>query len=274
VRPRLRTAIGARPLLHSGVVAAPDKARDRQRRFYDEECDPEFEITRPHNCGRLYQFLIEHKFSTGVRMLGLSLDGRTVLEVCCGSGMMSEKFARAGAAVTGLDFSSAAIARARERARRYGIEANFRVGDAEHLPFEDRSFDIVAVHDGLHHVADPARAINEMARVAREGVVILDPARAAITRLAVRLGIAEEVEEAGNEIKRLAPREVAAILLAAGYRHVRWRRTLMYYPHRPWQWWRVFDRRVAFTASRAAFWSTDLVLRRFGNKLALAARRE
>jgi hypothetical protein len=32
--------------------------RASQRHYYDEACDPEFEITRPHGCGRLYQFYI------------------------------------------------------------------------------------------------------------------------------------------------------------------------------------------------------------------------
>jgi SAM-dependent methyltransferase len=251
-----------------------DKTRASQQHFYDEECDPEFEIARPHNCGWLYQFLIEEKFHSGIRMLGVDLGGKSVLEVCCGSGMMSEKFARAGAIVTGLDFSSAAIARAHERARRYGFEANFCVGDALNLPFADRSFDIVAVHDGLHHLNDPARAIREMARVALNGVIILDPMRAAITRLAVWLRISVDVEEAGNEVKRVVPNEVATILRRDGYARIRWRRTLMYYPHRPWHWWRYFDNAAAFAAFRTAFWCTDLLFGRFGNKLALSARRE
>ncbi|MEE9143231.1 MAG: hypothetical protein V3U06_00490, partial [Candidatus Binatia bacterium] len=55
-----------------------------QRHYYDEVCDPEFEITRPHGCGRLYQFLISHKFQVGLEVLELDLAGRTVLEVCCG----------------------------------------------------------------------------------------------------------------------------------------------------------------------------------------------
>jgi 2-polyprenyl-3-methyl-5-hydroxy-6-metoxy-1,4-benzoquinol methylase len=255
-------------------VGTDQRLWSRQRQFYDEECDAEFEIARPHNCGRLYQFLIEHKFRTGLQMLRLELAGRSVLEICCGSGMMSEKFARAGAAVTGIDFSSAAIARAQERARRYGFAARFLVGDAENLAFDDRSFDIVAVHDGLHHLDDPPRAIREMARVAREGVMILDPASAAITKLAVRLGITGEMEEAGNQIKRLVVSEVAAILREAGYGGVRWRRALMYYPHRPWHWWRWFDRAPALAAFRMAFWCGDLAFGRYGNKLSLAARRE
>src|ERR1700733_7819607 len=88
-----------------------------QRRFYEEDCDAEFEIARPHECGELYDYLIERKFQTGCEVLGVSLAGRTLLEICAGSGMMSEKFARAGAIVTVTDFSPAAISRARERAR-------------------------------------------------------------------------------------------------------------------------------------------------------------
>ena len=56
------------------------------------------------------------------------------------------------------------------------------------------------------------------------------------TRLAVPLKIAEDVEDAGNEVKRLAPREVASVLKECGFREVAWRRTLLYYPHRPWRW--------------------------------------
>jgi SAM-dependent methyltransferase len=260
-------------VMDNGVAAGLDDTRERQRAFYDEECDPEFEIARPHDCGQLYGFLIEHKFRVGLRTLGLALGGRSVLEVCCGSGMMAEKFACAGASVTGIDFSPAAIARARERARRYRFAARFVVADAENLAFADRSFDVVAVHDGLHHLARPERAIREMARVARDGVLILDPARAALTRLALWAGIAVDVEEAGNEVKRLVPREVAAILRAEGYRSVRWERSLMYYPHQPSGWLRWFDRAPAFAAFRAAFWCMNLACGRWGNKLALAARR-
>jgi SAM-dependent methyltransferase len=254
------------PLVHEG-------SRSQQRHFYDEECDPEFEIARPHGCGRLYDFLLEHKFRTGLGVLGLDMAGMSVLEICCGSGMMAEKFARASANVTAADFSPAAIARARERARRYHFDATFLVADAENLAFANHSFDIVAVHDGLHHLDNPERAISEMARVARRGVLILDPAQAALTKVAVWLGIAVEVEEAGNQVKRLAPEAVAVTLREHGYGNVRWRGTLMYYPHQPGRLFRWFDQPAAFLSYRIFFVATNLVLGRFGNKLALAALR-
>src|SRR5438105_10281686 len=176
-----------------------------QEQYYDEACDQEFEISRPHACGRLYQYLIRQKFWAGLELLGLDLAGKTVLEVCCGSGMLTEHLAHLGARVTGTDLSTGAIRRAGERARRYAFRAEFLVADVGRLPFPDRSFDVVVVHDGLHHLEDPLRAVGEMARVARHGVLILEPARAALTQLAVRLGIAHEVEEAGNHVYRFAP---------------------------------------------------------------------
>jgi SAM-dependent methyltransferase len=247
--------------------------RSSQRHYYDEDCDPEFEINRPHHCGRLYQFLIGYKFRMGLEALGLELSGRTVLELCCGSGMLAEALAQCGAKVTGIDLSSAATARARERARRYGFTAEFLVADAERLPFPDRSFDVVAVHDGLHHLDDPYRAVGEMARVAREAVLILEPARAALTGMAVRAGLAEEIEEAGNYVYRLVPSEIAAYLRQQGFPHAAWRRTLMYYPHEPFAWFRWFDRAPLFWLFRSCFWGVNLVLGRWGNKLALAGMR-
>lgn len=270
--------VGARPGdVSSGTgsdsharVIEPDW-RGLQRHYYDEECDPEFEIRRPRECGRLYQFLIQQKFLVGVRVLALPLAGATVLEVCGGSGMMAEKFSRAGAIVTATDFSFAAVGRMRERARRHNFKLRALTADAEKLPFPDRSFDVVTVHDGLHHLERPERAIREMARVAGKGVLIMDPANAALTRLAVNLGIAEDVEDAGNEVKRLDPRAVAGILRECGFDDVRWRRTLMYYPHLPGRVFRWFDNPAAFIAARGLFAGVNLALGRFGNKLALAA---
>jgi SAM-dependent methyltransferase len=246
---------------------------EQQRHYYDEECDPEFEIERPHGCGRIYDYLIEHKFQDGMRVLATPLRGRSVLEVCAGSGMMAEKFAHAGADVTATDFSPAAIARAHERARRHGFSMRLTVAAAERLPFRDRNFDVAAVHDGLHHLERPERAIAEMARVARYGVLIMDPAQAALTRVAVRAGIAEDVEEAGNPVRRLDPVRVAALLRRSGFGEIRWRRRVMYYPHRPWEWLRWFDHPVSFAAFRAAYAGGNLALGRWGNKLALAALR-
>lgn len=249
-------------------------SRARQRHFYEEAGEPDFEIERPHNCGRLYQYLINYKLRAALRLLDQPLNGRSLLEVCGGSGLMAEKFAREGARVTVSDFSTAAVQRARERARRYGFMATFTVADAERLPFADGSFDVVAVHEGLRHLDYPERVLSEMARVAAQVLIVMEPANAMLTAWAVRLGLSVNVEEAGNEVKRLSPGKVASLLKTQGFARVRWRRALMYYPHVPLNWFSWFDNRLAFTAFRAGFTLTNFVLGPAGNKLAVVAQRQ
>ena len=56
-----------------------------------------------------------------------------------------------------------------------GLTADeLREGDALRLPFDDRSFDLVCEFSALHHIAQPARAISEMLRVAKRGIFISD----------------------------------------------------------------------------------------------------
>ena len=95
----LGTEVTAYPDIHNCFEKARSAQR-KQQRFYEEDCDPQFEIARLRECGQLYHYLIDRKFQAGREVLGLDLAGRTLLEICAGSGMMSEKFARAGAIVT------------------------------------------------------------------------------------------------------------------------------------------------------------------------------
>jgi ubiquinone/menaquinone biosynthesis C-methylase UbiE len=56
-----------------------------------------------------------------------------------------------------------------------GLTADeLREGDALRLPFDDQSFDLVCEFSALHHIAQPARAVSEMLRVAKRGIFISD----------------------------------------------------------------------------------------------------
>lgn len=68
--------------------------------------------------------------------------------------------------------------------------------DAEALTFDDESFDFCIVHSGLHHCYSPHRALLEMYRVARRGILLFEPYDNLITRLGVRLNIGQEYEHA------------------------------------------------------------------------------
>lgn len=92
--------------------------------------------------------------------------GQRVLEVGCGIGTDLVRFAKGGALVTGIDLSATAIELARKNFAHAGLPSpDLRVGDAETLPFESQSFDVVYGHGVLQYAADPAAILRECARV-------------------------------------------------------------------------------------------------------------
>jgi ubiquinone/menaquinone biosynthesis C-methylase UbiE len=89
-----------------------------------------------------------------------------VLDVGCGTGLMSARLTASGRRVTGIDLSAAMIARAR---RRRGVNHEFIEGDAENLPVASGSFDAVVNLISFHHYPNPTRALAEFHRVLRPG---------------------------------------------------------------------------------------------------------
>jgi 2-polyprenyl-6-hydroxyphenyl methylase / 3-demethylubiquinone-9 3-methyltransferase len=100
------------------------------------------------------------------RMFG-GFQGKRVLDVGCGGGLLAEALAREGAAVTGLDPSEKSLEAARAHAAKAGLRISYVRGTAESLP--DGPFDLVMAVDVLEHVADLERAVAEMARVLAAG---------------------------------------------------------------------------------------------------------
>jgi ubiquinone/menaquinone biosynthesis C-methylase UbiE len=93
-----------------------------------------------------------------------------VLDVACGSGNASLAAARrAWGNTTGLDYVPELLARGRERAAAEGLEVDFVEGDAERLPFEDASFDVVTSTFGAMFAPNQQRAADELLRVCRPG---------------------------------------------------------------------------------------------------------
>ena len=66
--------------------------------------------------------------------------------------------------------------------------------DAENLTYADDSFDFAFVADGLHHTSAPHRAMLEMYRVARRGIVVIESRHSLLLRLGNRLGFSSEYE--------------------------------------------------------------------------------
>ena len=99
----------------------------------------------------------------------VSLEGKRVLDIGCGGGLLAEEFAKAGAEVTGIDPSLESLAAARVHARQHGLDIEYRHGVAEEVPFADDEFDLVYCCDVLEHVSDVDRSVGEAARVLEPG---------------------------------------------------------------------------------------------------------
>lgn len=95
--------------------------------------------------------------------------GLDVLDVGCGQGIDLASYASAGARVTGIDLTPRHVQLAREHMAAMGLAGTVVEGDAESLPFSDRSFDRVSSNGVLHHTPDLPAALREIRRVLRPG---------------------------------------------------------------------------------------------------------
>lgn len=96
--------------------------------------------------------------------------GQTVLDVGTGTGVVAITARRVGGVVTGLDLTPELLARAGEHAVLAEVkDIVWREGDAENLPFADRSFDVVLSQFGHMFAPRPEVATREMLRVLKPG---------------------------------------------------------------------------------------------------------
>ncbi len=95
--------------------------------------------------------------------------GERILDLATGTGWTARVVARLGATVVGVDLGPSLVAAASERAKAEGLDIEYRVGDAESLPFADGEFDAVISTCGVMFATRPEAAAAELARVCRPG---------------------------------------------------------------------------------------------------------
>jgi SAM-dependent methyltransferase len=106
-----------------------------------------------------------------VERLGLK-KGDVVLDVACGTGNTAIPAARAGAEVTGIDIAPNLIEQAIARNEAESLTAEFDVGDAEAMPYDNDSFDVVLTMFGAMFTPQPDVTAAELKRVCRPGGLI------------------------------------------------------------------------------------------------------
>ncbi len=135
--------------------------------------DPLPQEMQQHTYSIMYQIEGVHWWFVGRRRIiesflepvcsNLDSDRPRILDIGCGTGANLEMLSRFGEA-EGVDVSTEALAFCRER----GLQ-NVRQGEAEHLPYEDGSFDLVTGLDVVEHLDDDVKGLREMRRVLRTG---------------------------------------------------------------------------------------------------------
>jgi ubiquinone/menaquinone biosynthesis C-methylase UbiE len=102
--------------------------------------------------------------------------GQHVLDVACGPGILSLMVAPLvgnDGSVMGIDLAPGMVELAKKKAHEAGLTSvTFREADAEDLPFQDDSFDVVLCNHGLVHTTDRAKAMREMWRVIKRGGIV------------------------------------------------------------------------------------------------------
>ncbi|MCX6616973.1 MAG: hypothetical protein NTZ98_12870 [Acidobacteria bacterium] len=127
------------------------------------------------------------------------------------------------------------------------------------------------VHDGLHHLPDAYRGVREMLRVCSTAAVIVEPADAPLTRLALKVGLAGDYEEAGNYVYRLRTDKLRRLFSEENVRGSVMRQDLVYY--QPWTFriYRLFARQPMFSLFRLFFYVANVLFGRWGNSLKAVA---
>ncbi len=123
--------------------------------------DPESEFRTLHQINPLRLEFINER---------APLEGKKVLDVGCGGGILSESMATRGARVTGIDMGEKPLAVAKLHLKESGLEVDYRQTTAEALAIEEpKSFDIITCMEMVEHVPNPASVINACSRLVRPG---------------------------------------------------------------------------------------------------------
>jgi len=152
-------------------------------------------------------------FSTGARR---PLEGRCVLDLGCGGGLVSAPLARMGAKVTAIDASEETIGAARAYAEQAGLDIDFRCTSAEALAQEAMRYDLVTALEVVEHVADVrAFLAAASALAAPEGIVVISTINRTPKARALAIVGAERIlkwapEGAHDYDKLVTPHEIRA----------------------------------------------------------------
>ena len=161
--------------------------------------------------------------STEIRKKMSGLHFANVLDVGCGTGEMLKRIAAKFPDVRlyGLDLSENMLRTAKEK---LGDDADLTIGDAEALPFEDGTFDLLLCNDSFHHYPAPDKVLMEFMRVLKpEGTLLLSDYCMAFP-LRQLMNVFIRFSDDGD-VRIYSEKEITRLLQDAGFRDIIYGRT-------------------------------------------------
>lgn len=131
-----------------------------------------------------------------------------IANICCGHGFELEYLSLFGNNVIAADISLKSVQRAVAEGQRLGISVDGICCDAENLPLNSDTCDLVIAHHSLHHLADPVTGMEEMVRVSRGRTAFCEPAKGIMRQMIRAVGLKPTVEESGNNVYEFGYKEV------------------------------------------------------------------
>lgn len=119
---------------------------------------------------------IHHLWRKKMVKISGAQSGMNVLDCATGTGDLAIEFKKtvgANGEVIGTDFCKEMLIPAPAKAKSHRLEIKFEQADVMNLPYADNQFDVVSISFGIRNVADPVKALQEMARVTKPGGAVM-----------------------------------------------------------------------------------------------------
>jgi ubiquinone/menaquinone biosynthesis C-methylase UbiE len=145
---------------------------------------------------------------------------KTLLDVGCGNGIfLSMVLNKFDVEVSGIDISPGMIEKSKEL---LDSRADLKVGDSEHLPWNDGSFDVVTCSASFHHYPNPELVLKEMRRVLRpDGILMIADPFTSNELLRFFANILIKFSKSGD-VKIYSQKEMQELLEKCGFTLIKW----------------------------------------------------